>query len=321
MSKNKNPNNLKTFFIKLISITFAIIVIINVTYNLILADKLENINSLLQLNKKENIELIKNKVRHEIERGIKKDKILNEEDKILLYKLYKKLRRVFRNRKLTSNFKWSNLTKNYIYNLNTFSSYCAVSIGFSWDEGFLIKQGKSTANYLLSLGTIDPKDIFRREFYSPIYYSLKYLITQIFPTKYHIEAGHLVNLFFSIAAIVGLKKLCENLFNKKTGIIAFLILFFYPAFFGHMGFNSKDTIIAFCNIWIFYYIIKNIFKRENKFIFYIDVLSAVGTGLNLFFLVSVIPIIIFFVIELFLIIKFNKELNKKRIYISLIKGF
>ena len=95
MSKNINPNNLKTFFIKLISITFAIIVIINVTYNLILADKLENINSLLQLNKKENIELVKNKVRLEIERGIKKDKILNEEDKILLYKLYKKLRKEF----------------------------------------------------------------------------------------------------------------------------------------------------------------------------------------------------------------------------------
>ncbi len=95
MSKNINPNNLKTFFIKLISITFAIIIIINVTYNLILADKLESINSLLQLNKKENIELIKNKVRLEIERGIKKDKILNEEDKILLYKLYKKLRKEF----------------------------------------------------------------------------------------------------------------------------------------------------------------------------------------------------------------------------------
>ena len=95
MSKNINPNNLKTFFIKLISITFAVIIIINVTYNLILADKLESINNLLQLNKKENIELIKNKIRLEIEKGVKKDKILNEEDKILLYKLYKKLRKEF----------------------------------------------------------------------------------------------------------------------------------------------------------------------------------------------------------------------------------
>ena len=68
-----NPNNLKTFFIKLISITFAIIIIINVSYNLILADKLESINSILQINKKENIDLIKNKIRLEIEKGIKKE--------------------------------------------------------------------------------------------------------------------------------------------------------------------------------------------------------------------------------------------------------
>ena len=44
---DKNQNNLKIFFIKLIAITFSIIIIINVTYNLILADKLENINTLL----------------------------------------------------------------------------------------------------------------------------------------------------------------------------------------------------------------------------------------------------------------------------------
>ena len=62
---NKNQNNLKIFFIKLIAITFSIIVIINATYNLILADKLENFNKILQLNKKENIELVKNKSWHD----------------------------------------------------------------------------------------------------------------------------------------------------------------------------------------------------------------------------------------------------------------
>ena len=44
-------NNLKIFFIKLASITISIIVIINVIYNLILADKLEKINSLFELDK------------------------------------------------------------------------------------------------------------------------------------------------------------------------------------------------------------------------------------------------------------------------------
>ena len=92
---NKNQNNLKIFFIKLIAITFSIIVIINATYNLILADKLENFNKILQLNKKENIELVKNKIRSEIQSGIEKDNLFNEQDKILLYKFYRKIKKEF----------------------------------------------------------------------------------------------------------------------------------------------------------------------------------------------------------------------------------
>ena len=118
-----------------------------------------------------------------------------------------------------------------------------------------------------------------------------------------------MNLFFSIAAIVGLKKLCENLFNKKTGIIAFLILFFYPAFFGHMGFNSKDTIIAFCHIWIFLFTIKYIQTNEGRYLNLIGILAATGTGINLFFLGSLIPLFIFFIIEFFL----SRSLVKKDI--------
>ena len=92
---DRNQNNLKIFFIKLIAVTFSIIIIINVTYNLILADKLENINKLLQLNKKENIESIKNKIRSEIQSGLEKDKLFNKEDKILIYKFYNKIRKEF----------------------------------------------------------------------------------------------------------------------------------------------------------------------------------------------------------------------------------
>ncbi len=95
MKKNNNHNNLKTFFIKVATITFSIIIIINVTYNLIFADKLENINKLLQLNDKENIEEVKNKIRLEIKKGLEKDKIMSEEDKILFYKFYKKIKREF----------------------------------------------------------------------------------------------------------------------------------------------------------------------------------------------------------------------------------
>ncbi len=95
MNSNNNQGDLKKFFIKLIAITFAIIVVINITYNLIFAEKLENINKLLSLSDKENIELVKDKIRLEIEKGLRKDKIMNEEDKVLFYKLYLKIKNEF----------------------------------------------------------------------------------------------------------------------------------------------------------------------------------------------------------------------------------
>ena len=94
MNQN-NKTDLKRFFIKLIAITFAIIVVINVTYNLILAEKFETINKLLSLNNKENIELIKDKIRLEMKKGLLKNKIMNEEDKVLFYKFYLKIKNEF----------------------------------------------------------------------------------------------------------------------------------------------------------------------------------------------------------------------------------
>ena len=96
MSNNQNQTDLKKFIIKLIAVTFAIIVIINVTYNLIFADKLENINKILLLNKKENIESVKDKIRSELKQGLEKDKIINDEDKLLIYKFYLKIKNEFK---------------------------------------------------------------------------------------------------------------------------------------------------------------------------------------------------------------------------------
>ncbi len=207
------------------------------------------------------------------------------------------------------------------YILILFSSYCAFSIGFAWDEKFLINQGKVTINYLLSLGFTEPENIFRREFYSPIYYSLRYLFIQAFPIKYHLEVGHLINLFFSITAIIGIKKICEEFFNKETGIIVFLILFFFPAFFGHMGFNSKDTIIAFCHVWIFYLAIKYLKSHKSDYFYYLSMLAAVGTGINLFFLGSLVPLLFLFLIEIFIFKKFSlKVIKVKKLLSDIFKG-
>ena len=207
-----------------------------------------------------------------------------------------------------------------------FSIYCAFTIGKAWDEGFLIKQGEIALNYLFSLGRIE-EDLFQREYYSPIYYSFKFLLIQIFPIKYQIEASHLINLIFSLSAIVGIKKLSKELFNESVGKIVFLVLFFYPIFFGHMGFNSKDTIIAFCHVWIFYLCLQYIKKQHesnkaNIYINFIAVLSAVGTGINLYFLGTLLPVIIFLIIDIFLLKKITKKtFNKKKFFIDLLKGF
>ena len=96
MSDNRNLTDIKKFIIKLVAVTFAIIVVINVTYNLIFADKLENINKILLLNKKENIESVKDKIRSELKRGLEKDQILNKEDKLLIYKFYLKIKNEFK---------------------------------------------------------------------------------------------------------------------------------------------------------------------------------------------------------------------------------
>lgn len=83
-------SNLKVFFVKLISITFAIIIIINVIYNIFLADKMEMINKLSSLDK-ETAEVIKNKIRDEIKSGLGKDRILSQEDANLLKKFINKI--------------------------------------------------------------------------------------------------------------------------------------------------------------------------------------------------------------------------------------
>ena len=92
----EKQNNLKSFFIKLVSITIAIILIINVVYNLFLADKMEALNKLISLDKSKFRSELRDKVRNEIRDGLEKENILNEEDKILFYKLYIKIKNEFK---------------------------------------------------------------------------------------------------------------------------------------------------------------------------------------------------------------------------------
>ena len=89
-----------------------------------------------------------------------------------------------------------------------------------------------------------------------------------------------------------------------------------------MGFNSKDTIIAFCHIWIFLFTIKYIQTNEGRYLNLIGILAATGTGINLFFLGSLIPLFIFFIIEFFFIKKLSKKRHSiKKVFLDFLKCF
>ena len=61
----------------------------------IFAEKFESINKLLTLSDKDSVEVIKNKIRSEMKKGLLKDKIINDEDKILFYEFYLKVKKEF----------------------------------------------------------------------------------------------------------------------------------------------------------------------------------------------------------------------------------
>ena len=93
--ENSSQKNLKIFFIKLISITIMIFILINLIFNLFFAERMENIDKILLLNKKEFRSEISEKIREELNGGLSKENLIYEEDKILLYKLYQKLKKEF----------------------------------------------------------------------------------------------------------------------------------------------------------------------------------------------------------------------------------
>ena len=95
MNKIKNSKNLKIFFIKLISIVLAVIIIFNVLFNLLISNS-KYLNALLSLSELENRRALANDFRDEIEGLLEKDNIIKKKDKILLYKLYEKIRLEFK---------------------------------------------------------------------------------------------------------------------------------------------------------------------------------------------------------------------------------
>ena len=86
---------MKQFYIKLISITVAVILVLNVIYNLMFAEQMEGIKNVLSLSDNEVRRDLREKIREEAKAALEKENIINEEDKVILYKLYNKIKKEF----------------------------------------------------------------------------------------------------------------------------------------------------------------------------------------------------------------------------------
>jgi len=96
-SKEVSQNNIKIFLIKLVSISIAVVIVVNLIFNILFAERLEKIDKILLLDKNQFRSEVKDKIRNELNDGLNKDQMINEEDKILLYKIYLKIKEEFEN--------------------------------------------------------------------------------------------------------------------------------------------------------------------------------------------------------------------------------
>ena len=86
-NKDIQQRGYKSFVVKLISISIAIVIVINLLFNLIFSERLEKMDKIFSLDR--------NKIRSELSKGLNKENMIAEEDKIILYKLYLKIKKEF----------------------------------------------------------------------------------------------------------------------------------------------------------------------------------------------------------------------------------
>ena len=94
--------NLRSFFIKLFAISVAIIIIINFIFNILLGERLEKIDKIISMSDSSTRNEVKLKIRSELNKGLEKENIFSKEDKVLIYKIYKKIQKEFKDLELNN---------------------------------------------------------------------------------------------------------------------------------------------------------------------------------------------------------------------------
>lgn len=197
--------------------------------------------------------------------------------------------------------------------------YCALAIGKTWDTFLFINIGKERLAYLFSFGTNEISEQLIEQLYPAIYNTLSAFILQLFPKKFELEVFHLINFSVSFLTVLGIYKLSKKLFNKEIATFTFIIFLLYPIFFGHMSINDRDTVMAFCNVWISFYALQYLkfdTKKNKKYVFYLGFLLALGLGVRFAFVATLVPIVFY---SLYLIYISKKDIKIITIVSDIIK--
>jgi hypothetical protein len=94
-----------------------------------------------------------------------------------------------------------------------------------------------------------------------------------------------------------------------------------------MSFNPKDIVVAGCHVWFFYLVIRYLknqskIKKTEKYIYFSGALLAIGTGVQLLFFGTLIPILLFIFFEIFFFKKIiKKNFSYKLFLINFLKVF
>ena len=196
----------------------------------------------------------------------------------------------------------------YIFSL-LYVFYCIINLGPAWDSFFYINLGKDRLDYLLSLGLNKVDFNYWEQWFAGIYITIVAFILKIFPSQFELEVFYGINFIFSILTTVGVYKLIKFLFNQQIGFITAVIFLYYSIFFGHALINDRDTITVFCNIWITYYVLRYFqfnLSKNKKYIIYISLLLAIGTGIRFHFIATLIPLTMLIIYYFYNLTKKNK---------------
>jgi hypothetical protein len=190
----------------------------------------------------------------------------------------------------------------FYFFLFSYAIFYAFRLGITSDAGFYIEVGKNRLDYLLSFGFVKEKSHIYQQAFPAIYLTVAAFVSSFFPQSMDLQIFYIFNFTTSLVGALGVYKLSKLLFNEKIAIYTFVFLLLYAPFFGHMHINGRDTSLLACNIWITYFSLKYFdfdILKNKKYVIYLSIIVAIGVGIRLHFVATLIPLILYLSYNLF----------------------